>query len=708
MIEQTTPRRTRAKVFSALATQGRTASRKEEEKSGVSTGKQRRWLHFRIGVLTLGIIMLFGAVLNRMFDLQVEETDLDEMAQRQVEGSVTLGAGGENHLDGHRGFIFDRQGYELAISVEVPSVYAHPKQIEDKHEAARQLAAVLGGSPDTIYAKLEKERSFVWLDRKITPSQGDAIRELKLRGIGLKRASKRYYPAQDIAGQIIGFAGTDNVGLAGVEAAFDEELRGGVIELKGLRDARGKLLLTLESPRLNDLEGGSVVLSIDQRIQRITEAALERTATEFKAKNAIGIVMDPKTGEILSMATWPRFNPNRFNDFETTDWRNRAVLDVYEPGSVFKLLLYAAALDAGVVKPHEPIDQEHGKMRFSSEVTLSDTHVIKSLDAEGVVVQSSNIGAYKIAKRLGREAFYQKILDFGFNAKTDIGVPGESVGIVWPPKRWAEITFANIAFGQGISVSPIQLAMAVSVIANDGELMKPLLFKEVRDREGNVIKTWEPEVKRRVVSPEAARLTRIAMEKVVTEGTGMRAWVDGYRVGGKTGTPQKVDPRTKKYGNKWMANFVGFAPVDNPDIVVVILIDEPKVSHLGGMVAAPAFAEIVSQVLPYRGIQPEAVYAGNNITFPTRVEPADPLTDAEWELASEPPPGMLRVPDFMGLSLADTLTAARDAGLTIEPESTGFVVDQWPAKGAEVAVGTPVQVTLARQYRQSHLGYAQQ
>lgn len=707
MTEQTTPR-PRSRVYSALATQGRNVSRKPEEKSAAATAKQRRWLHIRIGVLTLVIVALFGAVLNRMFDLQVEETNLDEMAQRQVQGSVTLGAGGENHLDGHRGFIFDRNGYELAISVEVPSLYAHPKQIEDKRAVAKQLGEVLGVNPDTLFAKLEKDRAFVWLDRKITPAQGDAIRELKLRGVGLKRASKRYYPAQDIAGQIIGFAGTDNVGLAGVESAFDDELRGGVIELKGLRDARGQLLLTLESPRLNDLEGASVVLSIDQRIQQITEAAIERTANEFKAKNAIGIVMDPNTGEVLSMATWPRFNPNRFGDFETTDWRNRAVLDVYEPGSVFKPLLYAAALDAGVVKPHEPIDQEHGRLRFSSEVEISDTHVIKNLDAEQMVVQSSNIGAYKIAKRMGREAFYQKILDFGFNAKTDIGVPGESVGIVWPPKKWAEITFANIAFGQGISVSPIQLAMAVSVIANGGELVKPLLFKEVRDKQGNLIKTWEPEVKRRVVSPEAARLTRIAMEKVVTEGTGLRAWVDGYRVGGKTGTPQKVDPRTKKYGNKWMANFVGFAPVDNPDIVVVIMIDEPKVSHLGGIVAAPAFAEIVSQVLPYRGIQPEAVYAGSNVSFPTRVEPTDALIDAPWEDTSELGPNRVRVPDFMGLSLADALTAAQDAGVTLEPEATGFVVDQWPAKGAEVESGTPIQVTLARQYRQSHLGYAQQ
>ena len=664
--------------------------------------RPRMWMHLRMALVAVAIMVLFGAVLQRFFVLQTEEEHLVVRAARQVAGQVTLGAGGEHHLDGHRGYILDRHGYELAISIETPSVFVHPRQVVDREAAATALSEAMGLPRAEILAKLESESSFVWLARKVNPAVGEAVRALKLRGVGLKRESKRYYPGQDLAGQVLGFVGMDNNGLEGIEAAYDEVLRGGAIQLKGLRDARGRVLLTLESPRLHALEGSSVVLSLDQYIQKVTENALERVATEFEAKGALAVVMDPYTGELLALASWPRFNPNRFRDFDGDARRNRAVLDVFEPGSVFKAFGYAAALDKGLIYPAEPIDQERGKLKIGKH-TISDTHTIRDMTAERVVVDSSNIGAYKIAKRLGKELFYAYLRGFGFGERSGVGVAGESAGILWPAKRWAEITFSNIAFGQGISVSPLQLAAGFSVLANGGELPQPLLIKEVRDREGQVVAQWEPRMRRRVVSPEAAQLTRQALEKVVLDGTGMRAWVDGYRVGGKTGTAQKVDPRTRAYTNKWMANFVGIAPIDRPEVVVVVMIDEPRKSHYGGVVAAPAFAEIVSQVLPYRGVYPEAVYTGELVALPT---PSPEVTGAPtmgegWPLVRQSlQADMVRVPDFRGMSVRGALQRAQGAGLTLRVEDSGFVVEQWPLAGTLVGMGSQVDVKMGRRYRQ--------
>lgn len=699
----------------------REQERLKAQKKGTKTpSPQRReqYMRLRLGIMTACLLVLFGFVLHRFYDLQLKDEMLSARAQRQVAGTVTLGAGGENHLDGHRGYIYDRNGFELAISVEVPSLFAHPRQIKaaDKPAIAARLAEILNVREADLLAQLERDVSFLWLARKITPAQGERIAALKLPGIGLKRESKRYYPGQEIAGQILGFAGLDNVGLAGIESAWDKTLRGGQIALKGLRDARGNMLLTLETPMLNELEGASVVLTIDQHIQRVTETALERAVAEFGAKGAMAVVMDPDSGELLALASYPRFNPNRFQDYTADDWRNRAVLDVFEPGSVTKPLLYALALEAGVLTPHEPIDAERGRMEVSNGIYINDTHTVPNMDAEGTVVHSSNIGSYKIAKRLGKERFYQGLLAFGFGQATGVGVPGESGGILRPPKRWYEIDFANIAFGQGMSTSPLQLAVAFSVIANGGELVRPMLFREVRDRQGNVVESWQPEVRHRVVSEKTAAQTRQALEKVVTEGTALRAWVDGYRVGGKTGTPQKA--KNGRYVNKWMANFVGMAPIEDPDLVVVVMVDEPRKSHLGGMVAAPVFAEIVSQVLPYRGVYPSEVYRGETAKLPTlsaatsvpslALTTATPAEDEEVALvatASEPlREGMVRVPDFAGKTLREALEEAASSGVIIEAHDTGFVAEQWPTPGTQIEAGSTVQLTLARRYRQTHLG----
>jgi cell division protein FtsI (penicillin-binding protein 3) len=708
-------------------------------------GDARRWMKLRIGVLILALIALFGVVLNHIYDIQVRDgAMLQAKADDQVERVVKLHS--------HRGSILDRHGKALASSIEVPSIYIHPKQLTNPDQAAQDLAAILGLPPDEVLEKARSGKSFVWLARKVTLAQGEAVRELKLRGVGIEYESKRYFPQQDLAGHIVGFVGMDNEGLAGLEAAFDSKLRGGSTEIRAMRDARGQMLMMMEPPTLNAQEGQSVVLTLDQNIQRITEIALERAVKDHNAKGAVGIVMDVHTGEVLAMAQWPRFNPNRYKDYQAADWRNRAIQDAYEPGSIFKPFLYAAALSAGVITPNQRIDIGDGSFTIG-EYTIKDTHYVANMTAELSVIESSNVASYKIAKALGREAFYEALKSLTFGHKTGINLPGENAGLMWHHTRWPEITFANIAFGQGISVSPMQLAVALSALGNGGDVMRPLLIKEIRDRNGNVVERHDPEVMQHVFTKAAIEQANRAMLKVVTEGTGSLAMVESYPVGGKTGTPEKINPRTRRYTKThWMGNFIGLAPMDNPRIAVVVLVDEPNPVRLGGKVAAPAFSEIVSQTLPYMGVYPAPVYQGDAFRVPTieqlPEEAAPPAaavaavddgaaTDDGLSLDADPEAGDLdadpeagdldpdldpialaalpegtgdiatdtvTVPDLRQLSLRDAMRHARAAGLNLDARDTGFVAEQWPAPGEPAPRDSAIQVTLAPRYRAPIVG----
>lgn len=664
--------------------------------------RSERTAKIRIGVIIFLFLGCFVAILANVYQLQTEEAEehLKARSQRQSEGSMTLGAGGESELDGHRGYIYDRSGYELAISVETPSVFAHPRKIEDKEAAALSLSQALEMDLGEVRRLLNKDASFVWIARKTTPEKGAAVKALHLKGVGTKRESKRYYPGQELAGQIVGFVGIDNVGLEGLESTYDKYLRGGVLKIRGTRDARNHMILTTDTPRLNYLEGSSVVLTLDQYIQKVSENALARVCRTYDAKAAVAVVMDPYTGEVLAMANWPRFNPNRHRDYNRDDMRNRAVLDAYEPGSMMKLITYSAAVDGAHVRPGDNISQDGGKLRIGSH-TISDTHTIPNMTAETVVSESSNIGAYHLAQKLGKQGFYTYLKQFGFGARTGIGIKGESAGILWQPSKWAEVMFANIAFGHGISVSPIQMAVAVSVIANGGTRYQPWLIKEIRDQDGKLIESGAPKAVDQVISEKSAKIVRQAMERVVTEGTGMRAYVQGYRVGGKTGTAQKIDPKRRAYGNKYMANFVGIAPIDDPEIVVVVMVDEPKQKHSGGFVAAPVFAEIVSQVLPYRGVFPKTVTDGIHDPFDLPgVHEAQETPDVVIvDNRSAPCDDVVEVPDFRGKTAFSAVELAQSHCLEIHIDGSGFVKEQWPSPESRVSAHTRVELTLNGRYR---------
>ena len=648
------------------------------------------------------LVCIFSAIGYIFYKLQSESDFLQKRAERQSTGRVTLGAGGENHLDGHCGYIYDREGYELAISVETPSVFAHPKQIKDVDKAALALSQALEMDVAEIRKKLNSDANFVWIVRKTTPEKGQAVKKLELSGVGTQRESKRYYPGQELAGQILGFVGLDNVGLEGIESAYDKYLRGDVLRIRGMRDSHGRMILTTDSPRLNTLEGSSIVLTIDQYIQKVAETALERVCRAQSASAAVAVVLDPYTGEVLAMANWPRFNPNRYKDYRKEDMRNRAVLDAYEPGSMMKVVTYAAAVDGAKVRANDPVSQDHGKLRIGKH-TISDTHTIPNMTAETVVSESSNIGAYHLAQKLGKEGFYQYLKKFGFGEKTGINIAGESAGILSKPQKWPEIMFSNIAFGHGISVSPIQIAVAIATVANGGKRMKPWLIKEIRDHHGNVIHEGKPEFVMDVISEKSAAQVRQAMERVVAEGTGTRAWVSGYRVGGKTGTAQKIDPKTRSYGNLYMANFIGIAPIDDPNIVVVVFVDAPRIQHSGGFVAAPVFSEIVTQVLPYRGVFPKAVSDGVLDPFQTLAEQTLPGTEPPESVITVPAyqdcGDLVTVPDFRGKTAATAMEMANNACLGVNLQDSGYVSTQWPAPGTRVASHSRVELTLKGHYK---------
>ncbi|MBQ9244448.1 MAG: PASTA domain-containing protein [Proteobacteria bacterium] len=661
---------------------------------------QERDAWIRLIFVGLILVAIFVTIGVHIYKLQAEETHLQARAERQSTGRITLGAGGESHLDGHRGYIYDRHGYELAISVETPSVFAHPKKIDDLEGTALALSKALDIDITEIRKKLMSDAPFVWIARKTTPDKGAAVKALHLKGVGTKRESKRYYPGQELAGQILGFVGLDNVGLEGIEASNDKYLRGDVLRIKGMRDSRGRVILTNDSPRLNMLEGSSITLTLDQYIQKVSENALDRVCRKYSAKSAVAVVLDPYTGEVLAMANWPRFNPNRFKDYRKEDMRNRAVLDAYEPGSMMKLITYASAVDGAHVRPTDPISQNHGKIQIGKH-SISDTHTIVDMTAETVVSESSNIGAYHLAQKLGKESFYNYLKKFGFGRRTGINIAGESAGILWNYKGWQEVMFANIAFGHGISVSPMQIAVAIGAIANGGNLMRPWLIREIRDHEGNVIQKGGPEVVNQAISEHSAATVRRAMERVVSEGTGMRAWVPGYRVGGKTGTAQKAE--RGRYTNKYMANFIGIAPIDDPNLVVVVMVDSPTPYHSGGLVTAPVFAEIVSQALPYRGVFPKTVTEGilDPFEMVTGGALADPETEgqASSETPVQPCGEFVTVPDFRGKSSLAALEAANDSCLGVNLVDSGFVATQWPAPGTRVSAHSRVELTLRSNYR---------
>lgn len=665
--------------------------------------KREFWIRTRMGLVVAVVLAMFCAVVGRVYYLQTVEVDhLIEKASDQTRREIKLKA--------KRGSIIDRSGVELAVSVEAPSIAIRPGLIDDHDAVAAQLAEILEMDVARVRKKFESKSRFVWVKRQADPAAGDQIRELDLRGVEIHPEAKRFYPLKERAGQLIGFTNIDGVGLEGLERALEDEIAGKEYRLTGFRDARGRTLLTQKTPEFKRFEGNSVQLTIDERIQRVAEDALDEAVEKHHAKAGYAVALDPKTGEVLALANTPRFDPNHFNTATPDDWRLRVITDTFEPGSVFKPFVLAGALQEGTAQLDTMFDCENGAIRIG-RYTIRDSHSIGMASAAEIVKESSNIGAYKIAQTMGRQRFYDYLRAFGFGSPTGLGLRGEQAGLVWPPDRWAEVSFANIAFGQGVTVTPLQLATAVAVIANGGMLLEPFVIKRVLDKDGTVVEENGATLVRRVVSQETARETAWAMSLVPREGgTGTRAAMKHYTVAGKTGTAQKVNPETRRYDDLWLGSFVGFVPAEDPEVVVAVMIDEPDGRGFGGIVAAPAWKKIAKEALAVKGVvppPPEERFESDEEGEPEVADKAE-ADEKEPEIELEPfalEPARIDVeggvPDFRGMTLRQAIEKARQVGTLPRVEGWGRVVSQEPAAGTPLEEQPQVSLVLSPATRQS-------
>lgn len=506
-------------------------------------------------------------------------------------------------IEGRRGTIFDARHREMAVSIDVTSIAAYPRQLVDPTAAARALARPLGLNYRKLLPSLASKRSFVWVKRQVTPKEAAAVQALNLHGVDFIPERSRFYPSKTLAAQVLGFTGTDGHGLEGVEFFFDTELRGAAESYTVLRDARGKSFSGV-SQWIESHAGRNVVLTLDRTVQYLTERALQEAVDEFDARSGMAIVMVPQTGAILALAHCPFFNPNVFGAYDREKWRNRAITDPFEPGSTMKMFLAGAALETGQLTPNTIFFCENGKYRIGPNV-VHDTHPHGWLSLQQIVKYSSNIGAVKITETMGRETLYNTLRNFGFGELTGIDCPGETAGSLSPYQRWTRIDAGAISFGQGVSVSALQLITAASAIANNGLLMKPFLVQAVTDRNGRLVKSFAPTEVRRVVSESTALRLRKILRTVTTEGgTGVNAALEGFEVAGKTGTAQKTDERGRYARGRYVASFLGFAPAMAPKVVILVLVDEPRKAHYGGTVAAPAFRKIAHGTLNYLNVTP--------------------------------------------------------------------------------------------------------
>jgi cell division protein FtsI/penicillin-binding protein 2 len=502
-------------------------------------------------------------------------------------------------LEPTRGTIFDRNFKPQAFNIPVDSVYISPNDIKDKDKEAviGRLAPILNLDTAYLRDRIYRKKSFIWLARKITPEQSAAIKRLNIRGVGLIKESRRSYPNGYLGSHILGFAGMDNSGQEGLELSCDSFLKGEAGWALFLRDARQKKLDLWERMVLPK-DGYDLVLTIDEVIQYIAERELDKAFKTHHAKGASIVVMDPHTGAILALASRPTFDLNIRSNISKDLIRDRAITDMFEPGSVFKIVTASAAIEEKKVVEEDKFFCENGQWKFGPHV-LHDHKPHGELTFREVVEQSSNIGTAKVALVLGQDNLYKYIKLFGFGAKTGIDLPGEISGVARSPRSWSKISIVTIPMGHEVGVTAIQLANAISAIANGGQLMKPYLIKEVRDKQGEVIKEFGPVLVNKVISLDTANRIKKILTGVIEEGTGKMARMEGFTAAGKTGTAQKIEPNGRYSHNKFVASFIGFAPAEDPMLTIVVIVDEPHPYYFGGVVAAPVFKNVAGDVIKY-------------------------------------------------------------------------------------------------------------
>ncbi|HUI26792.1 MAG TPA: penicillin-binding protein [Candidatus Kryptonia bacterium] len=613
---------------------------------------------------TAGVFfMLFLVVLGRAVYLTVVRgPELKALAARQHQQRVPAPL--------ERGAIVDRNGEPLALTIDAAAVYLRPRELTGP-QPTRALAQALGLPLATLSAKAASGSPFVWLDRQMPLDRWLTLSDLRLGGIGSQPARRRHYPHETLAAHVLGFTNVDAKGLEGLELRYNADLLSEPPSLNVERDARGRPMLFHEVEQPRPVRGARVELTIDAALQHVAEGELAKAVAEHHAEAGVAIVLDPRTGEVLALANDPSFDPNDPGDAPAASRRNRAITDFFEPGSTFKSITAAAALEAGVVKPEERIYCENGSYAVGRRV-VHDHERYGWLNFAEVIQHSSNIGTAKVGERVGAARLGAMIDAFGFGHPTGIDLPGEVAGQVRPWEKWGRIHVVTNSFGQGIAVTPIQLVRAYAAIANGGVLLQPFVVQRVVHDDGTIVRERHVEAIRRVMSPETAHQLTAMLRGVVEGGTGTKAEVDGFAVAGKTGTAQKVDPHTGRYSARGrMSSFVGFVPAEDPRLVILVVIDSPKGVTYGGLVAAPVFRRIAEYGLERLGLRLSA--------------PPQPA-----ELAAlEPQPVIWKVsdagggmPSLLGLSMREALVRAHRAGWDVHVEGSGFVIAQDPPPGS--------------------------
>lgn len=624
-------------------------------------------------------------VIARLVQIQIVRHEHYELrAQKQQERTVALTP--------VRGSIRDAKGRLLADSVVAESIYADPQAIDDPEETARKLAAVDGlkASRSEIEKRLRRRGEFAWIARQVSPETAAEVRRLGLKGVSLLEEHTRTYPKGELASNVIGYVGIDGEGLAGLEHGSDHSVRGRAGKVTLLRDARRGMYLVGGHGSHAPVDGHHVVLTIDEVIQFIAERALASAAAKYRAAGGVAVVMDPASGAVLAMASWPTFDPNRYGDASPAEWRNRAVQDLYEPGSTFKIVTAAAGLEEGVVTPSDILDCAPGYVEIAGvRIREHGGKQFGLLTFEDVLAQSSNVGTIRVGQMLGRERLYDYVRRFGFGEQTGIELPGEAAGIVRETRRWSQLSSATISMGQEVAATPLQVLTAAATIANGGMRPSPHLVRSIVDGDGAVVDEPQRRPQVRVVSEKTAAVLNEMLKSSVTRGTGKAAAVDGHVVAGKTGTAQKA-ARGGYSPDRFVASFVGYVPADRPRLAILVAIDEPKGNHYGGVVAAPAFREIAEGALRYLGVEP---------SLPLRELQLPQTLLAGFSQPAERQSGGgsrgQQTPDLRGLDARSALAEATAAGLTVRTSGSGFVREQFPLPGTTFRKGDEITLTLS-------------
>ena len=560
--------------------------------------ESRRQVKNRILGITGILVLVAAAIVGRLFSLQV--TGHQRLSARAAEQLSE-----EIQFLPKRGIIADRAGRRLAVDVEVDSIYGVPSQVADKADVARSLAVATGKDGARYTRELAKKRPFVWLERRVSPAVSSQIAARGWKGVGFIKENRRFYPQREFGAQVLGIAGMDNQGLSGLELGYDKDLWREAVVVMAEQDAFGNDILVSGPPLEALREGDELRLTLDEVIQFIAQEELGRGIESSGAAGGSIVVLDPRNGEVLAMANVPFFNPNEPAACTQLALRNRSIGDALEPGSIMKTFLLSAALEERVVTRETTFNCENGAMPFQGGV-LHDVHPYGVLSVNDIIGKSSNIGSTKIAIRVGATNYHRYLKAFGFGDKTGIDLPGEAIGMLRPVAQWSGRSIASVAIGQEVAVTPLQFATAFAAAVNGGELWRPRVARELVSPEGTILKRFEPQKIRQVIAPETSRQVVETLVHVVEAGTGKAAAVEGYAIGGKTGTAQKYDSQLHTYSShKYLASFVGVAPARDPRLVVLVMIDEPQGAIYGGSVAAPVFKRVVQRTLRYLNVPPE-------------------------------------------------------------------------------------------------------